>query len=109
MKTFVPFEGGRGVCHLGQSHELADVFRQKDHITILGHHGNETLQGFQVQVIHLLVSLSFRFILRADWKERDRQRFMSVVLKQMPPKGQRTARHGFRVQGGLVGKCILPT
>lgn len=74
MKTLIPFEWGRGRCHLGKSHELADIFRQEDHITVLGHHSNETLQGLQVQVIHLLVSLSFRLILRTDWKERDRQR-----------------------------------
>lgn len=70
METFSLSEGARGGCHLCESHELADVLRQKDHVTILGHHGNETLQGFQIQVVHLLVSVGFRFIFRANWKNR---------------------------------------
>lgn len=82
MDTFSPFERARGGHHLCESHELADVFRQKDHVSILGHHSNETLQCFQVQVVHLLVGLSFRLIFRAHWKEREsRTTYMNVVLR----------------------------
>lgn len=69
MQTPSLSERARGGHHLGESHELADVFRQEDHVAILGHHGNESLQRFQVQVVHLLVSFSFRLIFRANWKE----------------------------------------
>lgn len=84
METFSLSERARGGSHLCESHELADVFRQKDHVAILGHDGNETLQGFQVQVVHLLVSFRLRLTFRTNWKEGGGQMaYRNVGLRQM--------------------------